>query len=335
MNHRPEVIFRVDESSQVGFGHMSRCRTLAQALQDAGCRVEFYCRGVRQATRRVLEESGIRVFNLDSERDFLELDLSRKVVVVDGYQFGSEFWEVLSRRAKKTVCIDDYRGVMYHCDALVCYNEGLSASQFAIPLKCQLFLGGRYLLLRPEIRRAAGMAPQCRTRTAVMLVAGGTLQKAWVIQMLRLLALLEPCATIWVLTGQRLSAANVLRASGLPPARVRLLTGLTAPQMVSRYRRARFLVTPASTMMLEAFAAGCPVISGWVAPNQMNSLGFYGRRGMIENVGDLRNVEFARIRNARDRVLRRAGKMIRLQQQYITATRAGVGEIVEEIVNGA
>lgn len=102
--------------------------------------------------------------------------------------------------------------------------------------------------------------------------------------------------------------------------------------MLRLYRRALYLVAPSSTVMLEAFAAGCPLISGWVAENQRNSLAFYERQGLIVNVGDLRALNRGALERARDHARREAGRMTRRQRAYIAASRAGIDEIVRAVL---
>jgi len=157
MSIRQQVVFRVDESSQVGFGHMSRCRALADALVRAGADVSFWCRGgLRKASRDALERLGVKIVDLMDEQTFLAQDWRASVVVVDGYHFDAEFWQrLLSADAICTVCIDDFRAIPYKADIVVCYNEGVKAEQFDLEPHTRLFLGGRYLLLRHEILDAA------------------------------------------------------------------------------------------------------------------------------------------------------------------------------------
>ncbi|OGO99268.1 MAG: hypothetical protein A3E00_09655 [Curvibacter sp. RIFCSPHIGHO2_12_FULL_63_18] len=333
MNAPRKIAFRVDESSQVGFGHMSRCRTLAHALWLAGCEVQFYCAKISNSTRRELEVSGFHVFLLQTEQEFLDADLSESVVVVDGYQFGPELGGAMKKRAWKTVYLDDYRGVNYDCDVLICNNEGLMRSQLSTPEYCKVFLGGRYVLIKPEVLRAARcLRHGARISKSVMLVAGGTNQKAWVIRMLGLLGKLEPRAVIWVLTGRRLSAVNVQRASGLPLKKLRFFSKQSATQMIRRYQRAGYLVAPASTVLLEAFAAGIPAISGWIAQNQQTSLNAFEAQGLIANIGDLRVPELRELRAARSSVLKSGVKMARLQEAFIRESLAGTAEIVQELL---
>lgn len=333
MTSRWSAVFRVDESAQVGRGHMSRCRALAEALLTAGAQVSFYCRDVRADTKSALQRRGIQVVNLPDEEAFLGRDWSREIVVVDGYQFGENFWRrLLEAHPWRTVCIDDLRDVRYVADLVICYNEGVDAAQFHLAPGTRLLLGGRYLLLRPEICEAVRLTSRPTPRRAVMLAAGGTRQEQWVTDMLTHLSRVDPRAMIWVLSGRPLPTGKIARRVGLCPGRVRFFSGLEPSEMLRLYRRARYLVAPASTVMLEAFSAGCPLISGWVAENQRNSLGFYGRQGLIANVGDLRRITHGGLIKARGLVQREGGRMIRRQRAYIAIGQTGIEEIVQAVL---
>jgi UDP-2,4-diacetamido-2,4,6-trideoxy-beta-L-altropyranose hydrolase len=330
-----KAVFRVDESVELGFGHMARCSALAQALKNAGCNVEFYCINVSLHTRRKLEKLGIQVIDIKSDFEFLRLDLSEAVVVVDGYQFYEDFWKVLESIAKKTVYIDDYRGVDYRCNVLLCNNEGVLEEEISAPVGCRVFLGGRYILLRSDILHAAKMQRPCRRKEVIMLASGGTRQKAWIGRILKLLGTLQSNSKFIVLTGRRVSFANILRLSNLSGNRVRLLTAQSASQMIAHYHRARCLITPASTLMLEAFAAGCPIVSGWIAENQMNSLEFYSFNKLIANVGDLRHPDATKLSSALSDVLKEGAKMRLRQKKYISASCDGLAEVVRELMSVA
>lgn len=330
------VVFRVDESNQVGLGHMSRCRALADELVRAGAEVSFYCRSVRPASRTALQRLGVTVVDLVDERAFLAQDWSSSVVVVDGYQFDTDFWRMLvSAGVSRTVCIDDFRAIPYQSDIVICYNEGVSAEQFDLAPHTQLFLGGRYLLLRPEILAAARLADAPAPRRALMIAAGGTRQEQWVAGMLAHLSRIQPGVPLWVLSGSRMSTSKVLHQSGLGRAQVRFFSGLGANGMIRRYRQARCLLAPASTVMLEAFSAGCPLVTGWVADNQRNSLDSYDRQGLIINAGDLRQLTLPALTVACAKARRQSGRMERRQRAYIRDSKSGIDEIVQAILAAA
>jgi hypothetical protein len=105
--------------------------------------------------------------------------------------------------------------------------------------------------------------------------------------------------------------------------------------MIHKYRRSRCLFTPASTMMLEAFAAGCPIVSGSIADNQHNSLSHYGDKGLIVNAGDLRQVSKSALCVAYSKARRQPGLMARRQRAYIRDSISGIYEIVHAILAAA
>ena len=116
---------------------------------------------------------------------------------------------------------------------------------------------------------------------------------------------------------------------------MRFFSGLGANAMIRRYRRARCLLAPASTVMLEAFSAGCPLVSGWVADNQRNSLECYDRQGLIVNVGDLRQVSRPTLKLAYAKAMRQSGPMARRQRAYIQNSQSGIDEIVQAVLLAA
>lgn len=333
MTCQGRVGFRVDESAKVGRGHISRCRALAEALMKAGAQVSFYCRDIRPDTKVELQNLGIQVVGLPDEEAFLSRDWRGQIVIVDGYQFDEDFWQrLLATHPQRSVCIDDLRDIRYVADLVICYNEGVDAARFQFSPGTRLMLGGRYLLLRSAIHDAARLTDRPTPRCNVMIASGGSRQEQWVTEMLRKLALVESRATLWVLSGRRLPKVKILSRAGLYAGQVRFLSNLGPAEMLRLYRRARYLVAPASTIMLEAFTVGCPLITGWIAENQRNSLNFYERHGLVVNLGNLYRVTHHNLILARSRVRREGRSMIRRQRAYIATARTGIGDMVKAVL---
>jgi spore coat polysaccharide biosynthesis predicted glycosyltransferase SpsG len=301
--------------------------------------VSFWCGSSRTHTRAALRAQGIDVVELDQDASFPEQDWRSRIVVVDGYHFDEAFWQRLqASKPVRTVHIDDLRPVRYLADMVVCYNEGLVPGQFQLAPTSRLFLGGRYLLLRKEILRAAETARGRHSRRSIVLAAGGTRQHAWLARMLARLAPLQrkaPYLKLRVLAGRRQPVGKVLSKAGLTRGRVRFASGLDAQAMVRLYRQAYCIVTPASTLMLEAFSVGCPIVSGWVADNQRVSIDHYQRTGLIQSVGDLRSVSREELLHALRRAVRKGSGMRRDQRAYIAAARSGLSELCQAILHPA
>jgi UDP-2,4-diacetamido-2,4,6-trideoxy-beta-L-altropyranose hydrolase len=327
------VFFRVDESAEIGRGHMSRCYALAIALMSADAKVYFFSKEILPKTKLALTHVGINSIKLKDEKSFLNQDMTDVIVVVDGYHFEADFWEELMFSTPRlTVCIDDYRRVKYLADIVICYNEGVTSEQFELAPNSRLFLGGRYLLLRPDILTAASLPPRPFPRRALMIASGGSRQELWVAKMLSHISRINPKAPLWVLSGRRLSVRKILYTSGLCRSRLRFFSDIDAVSMIHRYRQASCLFTPASTMMLEAFAAGCPLVSVSIADNQRNSLSHYDARGLIVNASGLRKISFSSLAVAYNKARRQPGLMVRRQLSYIRDSKSGVHEIVKTIL---
>lgn len=333
MHTRKKIVFRVDESKEVGFGHMSRCKALGIALVKAGAKVSFWCNKIRAVTQYQLMTEGISVVDVPTEDFFLQQDFAESIVVVDGYGFNEIFWQrLIDLRPYRTVSIDDFRNVPYIADLVICYNEGVKPGQFNLAPYTQLLLGGRYLLIKPEILRAASVSRPHLLRRYITIVAGGTNQERWLSKILRNLSESKLKLSYRVISGQKISFQKVMGKVGIKKDRVRFFTNLNSFAMIRMYRRSNLLITPASTSMLEAFSVGCPTISGWIADNQKNSLNFYERHGLIINLGDLNNLSGSLLARASKIARRNAWSMLQKQRSYIANAQTGTNEIINAIL---
>ena len=86
-------------------------------------------------------------------------------------------------------------------------------------------------------------------------------------------------------------------------------------EFIEVMRGCSFAVVPASTVLLECFCVGMPVITGWYADNQRYSLQFFENLGAIENCGNLREDVNVKLSEAVEHVIR-AGRA-----KYLSAQR--------------
>jgi hypothetical protein len=119
MSTGPRVVLCVEESSQIGFGHMSRCWAMADTLLKAKAQISFRGSKVRNGTRTSLKLVGLTVVDLMPEEAFLQQDWRDTVLLVDGYQFDDVCWKrLIAIRPRRSVCIDEFRSIRYSADIL-------------------------------------------------------------------------------------------------------------------------------------------------------------------------------------------------------------------------
>ena len=128
------VVFRVDSSEEIGFGHLLRCINLAEEHQTRGNVVTFVCRDLVGAGISSLEEKLFRTVLLPRSTDVIlqSVDASEFIasfagarpdwVVLDSYFLGSQ-WETAVRPfIEKIAVIEDLADRKHNCDLFTDQN---------------------------------------------------------------------------------------------------------------------------------------------------------------------------------------------------------------------
>jgi UDP-2,4-diacetamido-2,4,6-trideoxy-beta-L-altropyranose hydrolase len=168
-----KIAFRVDASSQMGSGHLMRCRTLALALRDCGHEVSFICRAHQGHLIWLLIEDGFQVSKLDASSQPSALDTWLGVTVgqdaeetkrslngwrpdwliVDHYGLTFDWERSLRPHVGRLMVFDDLANRNHECDVLLDQNLTDDRSQTyaaLLPQHCRCLLGPCYALVRPE-----------------------------------------------------------------------------------------------------------------------------------------------------------------------------------------
>lgn len=175
-------IFRVDASLAIGTGHVMRCLTLADGLQQRGVRCTFVCRPHPANLIDEIERRGHRAIALKnmnvakrpffsdlSHAEWLGVDWqtdaldTREVIrlerfdwlVVDHYALDHHWERELRPYCKNLMVIDDLADRKHDCDMLLDQNLGHSAKDYSelVSPSAVFCMGPRYALLRSEFAK--------------------------------------------------------------------------------------------------------------------------------------------------------------------------------------
>ncbi len=188
MTRSLRILFRADASLQIGTGHVMRCLTLADALRTQGAECRFICRAHPGNLIQHIEDKGFAVHPLPIAHQGLAPDEGRVPalcrdddlahahwlgatqeadaldcvrvlqnwlpdwLVVDHYALDAR-WERLQRpHCDRLMVIDDLADRAHDCDLLLDQNLGRQPQDYAerVPSGCQILVGPKYALLRPE-----------------------------------------------------------------------------------------------------------------------------------------------------------------------------------------
>jgi UDP-2,4-diacetamido-2,4,6-trideoxy-beta-L-altropyranose hydrolase len=181
------ILCRSDASVEIGSGHVFRCVALAHVLAAAGHEITFLCRELRGSLIASVRSQGFETVRLPAGAACTEQEDAKDCqtalgarrfdwVMVDHYDLGNT-WETAMRAiAGQILAIDDL-GRTHDCDLLLdqnCANPKHDLYRHALPAHCEVLLGPRFALMRPEFAelRPASLR-RARSELARLLVFMG------------------------------------------------------------------------------------------------------------------------------------------------------------------
>ncbi|MBS0286824.1 MAG: UDP-2,4-diacetamido-2,4,6-trideoxy-beta-L-altropyranose hydrolase [Proteobacteria bacterium] len=161
-----KILIRADSSTQLGYGHVYRCLTLADELKTKGAQVDFMVQDLPGNINAMISQKGYKVYLLKQQaKDFdVKIDLDQTVslirdsnvsydwVIVDHYSLDERWEKALYTLGIKVFVIDDLAAHNHFCHYLLnqTFNVDKSSYDGKINKEASLLMGEKYILLRPE-----------------------------------------------------------------------------------------------------------------------------------------------------------------------------------------
>ncbi len=186
------VIIRADGNREIAMGHMMRCLSVAEALQEAGAQVCFVTAG--DETQELIASRGFAhtvlhtsFRDMEGELTALHKIVSERqagLILVDSYFVTGRYMQEI-RAWAETAYVDDLGEPVYPVDTLINYNIYGARLPYeawyrkaGIPLPKQMLLGCGYAPLRREFAGHAAGVPRDTVRDVLITTGGGDLSNA-------------------------------------------------------------------------------------------------------------------------------------------------------------
>lgn len=292
---KPRIFIRADGNSEIGMGHIVRCLSLTEMLTP-DFDVVFLSRNGSEVLQKPLKGIGAELIvipdsiSLDSEIDlFKERILSNDIVVLDGYDFKSEYQKKVKSLGCKLAVIDDLHSWHQYGDLVINYADGIRKEDYKAEIYTKFCLGSEYILLRSEFLKGVSRKSAPADVKKILLSMGAAdplkLTRKFLIELMEIDLLKE----IHVLYGSVNPEGESIRKLASESSRVVLHSDIDALELKSVMLEMDVCFCQASTIALESCSVGLPVIAGYTADNQMGILSGLTAKGAAINTGDLQS----------------------------------------------
>jgi len=328
LNH---VVFRADASARIGAGHVMRCLTLAEALNEHGWHCSFACGEETVDTVPLLGRSNHRLIELGADSD---IDL----LVVDHYRLDAVFEESCRAFAKRILVIDDLADRSHDCDLLLDQTFGREAVEYAdlVPADCTVLTGSKYALVRSMFRSARPEALERRAADGevrrVLVSLGSTDPYNVTSMVLRSLSgLSNPVKVDVVLGGNAPHLKNVQALA--ESLSLDISIHVDCGDMAGRIQGADLAIGAAGSSSWERCCLGLPTLMVIIAANQERIAAGLDGAGAAVNLGQAHEINERQIAMAIENMMKAPEKLKNMSAKASALCDGRGTERVIDIIN--
>lgn len=156
------ALISCEASLQIGTGHVMRCLVLAAELKKIGFDVTFITSAV--STNLIPD---LAHFSCLTSEEFFSNPNAQDLLVVDNYVLDESYENRFRKYVKTILVIDDLANRKHNCDILLDQNLGTKKEDYRnlVGPDCQILVGTKYCLLRPEFAVLRNEAIKKRNET--------------------------------------------------------------------------------------------------------------------------------------------------------------------------
>ncbi|MFZ4454895.1 MAG: GNAT family N-acetyltransferase [Bacteroidales bacterium] len=282
-------VFIITEATEAtGWGHIGRCTAIYEAFREKGMTPVFIVNGGEIAAQ-LLEGKPFELFDwtLDTER-LLKLIDNSDIAVVDSYIAKFEHYDLISRKVKSPVYIDDNVRLTYPKGTVVngtIFAEDLPYS-FSSDVKFRL--GSPYILLRKDFWTITPkvILPEIQD---VLVTFGGSDIRNLTPTVLRVLCDTFPKWTKHIVIGSDLTNQDDIYSE--LDKKTTIYKSLSALEMKSLMMKCDLAISAAGQTMNELARCGLPTVAVMVISNQIDNIRGWMKSGFISGYIDSENFQ--------------------------------------------
>jgi len=268
------ILFRADGNSKIGLGHIVRSLSLIEMLQT-----HFECFFLTRAPEDAIEKAITQYCSLvqlesDIKNELEELfSILNKddIVVLDGYDFNSEYQKIIRSKINKLVMIDDKANHHYYADLIINHGGESLKQKYSKEGYTKVLAGFSYAVMRKEFLRAARSTRAVSKVDTVYICIGGSDPFNITVKALQACINSHFIKKVYVVTGSAYNNRTELLGQiekGSADKNIIYAENINAEGIVQLISESEIAICSASSVAIEACSVRVGLLTGTVVDNQ-------------------------------------------------------------------
>jgi UDP-2,4-diacetamido-2,4,6-trideoxy-beta-L-altropyranose hydrolase len=272
-----------------------RCLALAEMLKH-DFQIHFVLQKTTSAVHDLINSYAYSFSEIERTDDF-PLDANNfcaliqptDLVVLDGYNFKTEYQIQVKQKAKALVCIDDLHAWHHVADVVINHAPGVAESDYDCEPYTKLLLGLKYVLLRQPFLQKENQHEQIESVSKVFVSMGAADEHNLTLLFARALIQMTQIHEVHLMVSDINPHLGQLKdLAQNTSTKIQLHFNLKATELATLLRQCDVAICPASSISLECCVVGIGLVTGYIAENQKGNLQGVLAHNAAFNLGDFK-----------------------------------------------
>lgn len=320
---KPRIIFRADGNSTIGLGHVVRSLALVEMLMN-----EFDCVFVIQEPSVELEKQIMEVctsiIRLKKSSNFHEEAIfiaehyinPRDIVVLDGYNFDTQYQKILKNKECRLVCIDDVHPYHFLSDVIINHVATIENHDYSTEYYTMIYKGPEYALLRGafikddvnSVYKREGEVLICFGGSDIYNITHKALQACLKASYVKSINVVVGSAYLHLNDLQQYVTINNTK-------KISIFSNINATDLAKLISKSQVAICPSSTIAYEICAVKGGILTGTYVDNQRYIESFISENELGLSVGDFKASDENLIAEKLDRIIRDKEFIVHIDNQ--------------------